>query len=449
MNSKRKWPWIVLAGALAVAGFYGSGAAAGDGRVMGADRILLAQADTGYLENVTFEKMKGKERIVLAVSRQPMLVVENQGATDVLVKLENTFVPESLRKTVVAGDSSANLLRVEPAAQQSGGKQWTYVTIALKERVPYSIRQEGGNIVVDFNVLSLAGIGQAAAAPKGEAVAAPSAGPAVQKSSVNGGRQMTIDVQDADVKAVLRLLAEEGKVSIVSGDDVKGPVTLQMKKVSWEQALDTILEIKGLGRRQVGNVITVMTLDKIKKDEADAQARETLRRKAEDEKKKIEQALLAEKGILRQVSIEARIVEASDNFTRKLGVQWGAGVSGRVGAYPFGTLIGTNSSVTGVRRHRTHKQQSRRELSHGDRRAFHRPDHRRVTGRPGRPACRAGIHDKREAPFSAEGHDDGEHQGVDQTGRGDSLRHTRFPGEPQRELQGGCPETGSDAQDHA
>ncbi|MDX9820534.1 MAG: hypothetical protein RBT20_01240 [Syntrophales bacterium] len=348
MNSRRKWPWIVLAGALAVAGFYGSGAAAGDGRVMGADRILLAQADTGYLENVTFEKMKGKERVVLAVSRQPVLVVENQGASDVLVKLENTFVPESLRKTIVAGDSSANLLRVEPAAQQSGGKQWTYITIALKQRVPYSIRQEGGNIVVDFNVLSLAGIGQAAVAPKGEAVAAPSAGPAVQKSSVNGGRQMTIDVQDADIKAVLRLLAEEGKVSIVSGDDVKGPVTLQMKKVSWEQALDTILEIKGLGRRQVGNVITVMTLDKIKKDEADAQARETLKRKAEDEKKKIEQALLAEKGILRQVSIEARIVEASDNFTRKLGVQWGAGVSGRVGAYPFGTLIGTNSSVTGV-----------------------------------------------------------------------------------------------------
>jgi len=91
-----------------------------------------------------------------------------------------------------------------------------------------------------------------------------------------------------------------------------------------------------------------MTLDKIKKDEADAQARETLRRKAEDEKKKIEQALLAEKGILRQVSIEARIVEASDGFTRKLGVQWGAGVSGRVGAYPFGAMIGTNSSVTGV-----------------------------------------------------------------------------------------------------
>jgi len=266
--------------------------------------------------------------------------VENQGATDVLVKLENTFVPDSLRKPLVGGEASTNVLRVEPAAQQSGGKQWTYVTIALKERVPYSIRQEGGNILVDFNVLSLAGAGQAA-------VASSSAPTEAKAASVNG-RQMTIDVQDADIKAVLRLLAEEGKVSIVSGDDVKGTVTLQMKKISWEQALDTILEIKGLGKRQAGNVITVMSLDKIKKDEADVQAREALRRKAEDEKKKIEQALRAEQGGLRQVSIEARIVEATDDFQRKLGVQWGAGVSASVGAYPFGAMIGTNPSISGV-----------------------------------------------------------------------------------------------------
>ncbi len=340
MNSKGKWPWIALAAALAVTGICGSGAVAGDNRDAAGNRILLAQADTGYLENVTFERMKGKERVVLAVSRQPMLVVENQGATDVLVKLENTFVPDSLRKPLVGGEASTNVLRVEPAAQQSGGKQWTYVTIALKERVPYSIRQEGGNILVDFNVLSLAVAGQAA-------VASSSAPTEAKAASVNG-RQMTIDVQDADIKAVLRLLAEEGKVSIVSGDDVKGTVTLQMKKISWEQALDTILEIKGLGKRQAGNVITVMSLDKIKKDEADVQAREVLRRKAEDEKKKIEQALRAEQGGLRQVSIEARIVEATDDFQRKLGVQWGAGVSASVGAYPFGAMIGTNPSISGV-----------------------------------------------------------------------------------------------------
>ena len=74
-----------------------------------------------------------------------------------------------------------------------------------------------------------------------------------------------LDVQDADIKAVLRLLSEQGNVSIVSGDDVKGTVTLKIKDVSWEQALDTILTITGLGKKQVGNVITVMSLEKMKK----------------------------------------------------------------------------------------------------------------------------------------------------------------------------------------
>ncbi|MCK7480325.1 MAG: secretin and TonB N-terminal domain-containing protein [Candidatus Moduliflexus flocculans] len=54
-------------------------------------------------------------------------------------------------------------------------------------------------------------------------------------------------------------------MSIVSGDDVKGNVTLTMKNVPWEQALDTILEINGLAKKKIGNIISVMTLDKKKK----------------------------------------------------------------------------------------------------------------------------------------------------------------------------------------
>ena len=55
-------------------------------------------------------------------------------------------------------------------------------------------------------------------------------------------RIISIDFQDADIKSVFRLMAEYGNISIVSGDDVKGNVTLSMKNVPWEQALDTILE---------------------------------------------------------------------------------------------------------------------------------------------------------------------------------------------------------------
>ncbi len=52
----------------------------------------------GYLENVTFEKLPGKERVTLAVSKQSGVTVENQPGNAVLVRLENLFVPEGLRR---------------------------------------------------------------------------------------------------------------------------------------------------------------------------------------------------------------------------------------------------------------------------------------------------------------------------------------------------------------
>ena len=80
-------------------------------------------------------------------------------------------------------------------------------------------------------------------------------------------------------------MAEYGNISIVSGDDVKGNVTLTMKNVPWEQALDSILDINGLAKKQMGDVISVMTLERKKKDEGDKVKAEEDQRKAEDQRK--------------------------------------------------------------------------------------------------------------------------------------------------------------------
>ncbi len=114
-------------------------------------------------------------------------------------------------------------------------------------------------------------------------------------------------------------------MSIISGDDVKGNVTLTMKNVPWEQALDSILDVKGLAKKQMGDVISVMTLERKKKDESDKKAAEEDQIKAEDARKARELQILVEKGKLRQILIEAKIVEASEEFVRNLGVQWGFG----------------------------------------------------------------------------------------------------------------------------
>ena len=254
--------------------------------------------NAGYLENVTFERLPGKERVTLAVSKQSGVTVENQPGNSVLVRMENLFVPEGLRRPL-SDAALANVVRVTPVQKSAEGRSWVIATIDLKQKVPYSVRQEGMNIVIDFNVTSVAAaepaqekplpVVQTPAARTAEKSAAPGgdearevAGSAGKETKGYGGPRILLDVQDADIKAVLRLLSEQGNVSIVSGDDVKGTVTLKMKDVSWEQALDTILTITGLGKRQVGNIITVMSLDKMKKSEADRAALEKEKAKKEE-----------------------------------------------------------------------------------------------------------------------------------------------------------------------
>ncbi len=166
-------------------------------------------------------------------------------------------------------------------------------------------------------------------------------GDAEKERKVYTGPRISIDVQDADIKAVFRLIAELGKVSIVSGDDVKGTVSLHMKDIPWDQALDTILDIKGLDKRVEGRVITVITLDRKKKDDTDRTDLEAALIKSEDERKVREQKQNVEQGKLRQIAIEAKIVEVSTNFTRELGIRWGYGYQDTWQGRDIGGLIGS------------------------------------------------------------------------------------------------------------
>jgi hypothetical protein len=81
--------------------------------------------------------------------------------------------------------------------------------------------------------------------------------PAFGGSAEYVGRRIDLDVKGADVHEVCRLLAEVGKINIVVADDVKGSVTIKMKNVPWDQALDAILRAKGFASERDGNVVTV------------------------------------------------------------------------------------------------------------------------------------------------------------------------------------------------
>ncbi|MCX7634213.1 MAG: secretin and TonB N-terminal domain-containing protein, partial [Syntrophales bacterium] len=307
------------------------------GVVGAATVVFTAGGSAGYLENILTESTGVKERVTIVAQNLTAINVERRPGNILAVVADNLFIPDQLRKPHKPSHGG-NVLSVTPAQTSTAGTPKAEIFIALKQMVPYLVRQEGQHVIVEFNVTSGATTG--ADAP-GTAVETP--------KKVNGDTLVTINLQDSTVKEALELLnLLRPDVSLVSTDDVdlKGKITLHLKNVTWSRALDTILKLKGLGKVEDGQIVIISTLKKLKDDEADLYKAEEERKKREEKIREEEQKKKSEEGGLRQVSIEAKIVEVSETFGRSLGIQWAYGSSNTVfsGNYPLGVIAGTNTA---------------------------------------------------------------------------------------------------------
>ncbi|HKO95207.1 MAG TPA: type IV pilus secretin PilQ, partial [Polyangiaceae bacterium] len=187
------------------------------------------------------------------------------------------------------------------------------------------------------------------------------------------GRRIDLDLKDADVHNVLRLLADVGQVNIVTADNVGGSVTIRMRNVPWDQALDVVLQSKGLGMVRGGNIIRVAPLPQLEKEremaiarrrqelqlapietrlipvsyasaeEIQSRAREVLSgrgsiavdartnvliaRDVTGTLDQVEELVRSLDTQTPQVLVEARIVESTSRYLRELGIQWGGDAS--------------------------------------------------------------------------------------------------------------------------
>ncbi len=210
------------------------------------------------------------------------------------------------------------------------------------------------------------------------------------------GERLSLNFQDIEVRSVLQLLADFTGLNLVVSDSVEGNLTLRLKNVPWDQAMDIILKTKGLDQRKAGNVILIAPTDEIAAREkleleARKQVEELERLRTEfikvnyakasemaDLLKQVDNAILSPRGSVsvdertntllvkdtnssllnvrtllieldipvRQVLIESRVVIASDDFSKELGVRFGISrdsqgvtVPGEAG-YTSGTLAG-------------------------------------------------------------------------------------------------------------
>ncbi|MCG4452330.1 type IV pilus secretin PilQ [Pseudomonas sp. MMS21-TM103] len=188
------------------------------------------------------------------------------------------------------------------------------------------------------------------------------------------GEKLSLNFQDIDVRSVLQLIADFTDLNLVASDTVQGNITLRLQNVPWDQALDLVLKTKGLDKRKVGNVLLVAPADEIaarERQELESQKQiaelAPLRReliqvnyaKASDMAKLFQSVtsgegradergsitvddrtnsiiayqtqdrldelrrIVAQLDIpVRQVMVEARIVEANVDFDKALGVEW-------------------------------------------------------------------------------------------------------------------------------
>lgn len=195
------------------------------------------------------------------------------------------------------------------------------------------------------------------------------------------GRKISLDFQDVEIRTILQILAKESGMNIVASDSVNGKMTLSLKDVPWDQALDLVMQARNLDMRQQGNIVNIAPRDELlAKDKAFLQAEKDiadlgalysqnfqLKYKNVEEFRSIlrldnadttgnHNTLVSGRGSVlidpatntlivtdtrsviekfrklideldvpaQQVMIEARIVEAADGFSRDLGVKFGA-----------------------------------------------------------------------------------------------------------------------------
>jgi type IV pilus assembly protein PilQ len=338
------------------------------------------------LRDIDFRRgTDGAGRVIVDLADANVGVDIRQQGTGLVVEFLNSTLPDTLRRRLDVTDFGTPVKTI--AAFQSGDRVRMVVepTGAWEHSAYQSDRQfvlEVRPMKIDPNKLTQ--------------------GPGFQ------GEKLSLNFQNIEVRALLQVIADFTNFNVVTSDTVTGNVTLRLKDVPWDQALDIILQSKGLGVRKTGNVLWIAPKEELaNKEQVDLEAQKKLAEleptrtqsfqlnytKAEmvaqqllgqgsaqggggssqssrmltprgnvvfetrtnqlfvsDIPSKLEevQALIAKIDIpVRQVLIEARIVEADDSFGRALGVKLG-GSDLRGPPTRAGANIGGNYDAIGV-----------------------------------------------------------------------------------------------------
>jgi type IV pilus assembly protein PilQ len=351
-----------------------------------AARPATAAPGDRTIEAVDFRRTDtGGGRLTVRLSEVGAPVDVRQEGDQIILKFDGTSLPEDLMKRLDVLDFATPVKTID-AMRVGGGAR-----IIVSAKMPFEeLAYQTDNV---FNV---------EIQPVTEDKSIESTPTLYSPDRVYEGERLTLNFQDIETRAVLQLLADVSGRNIVVSDTVQGNVTLRLQGVPWDQALDIVLATKGLDMRENGNVIIVAPAAEIaSRERADLESRKEIKElepmvaeymqvnyaKAADLADLISgsggaggNALISERGSVgidertntlllqdtvdkiaairrlvatldipvRQVLIESRIVVVRDDFSRDLGIRWGATVVKENGdgiITTSGNASGTNSIV--------------------------------------------------------------------------------------------------------
>ena len=305
------------------------------------------------LKDIDFRRGKdGEGRVVVNLSDDGAGVDVRQQGKSLIVEFQGTRLPDNLRRQLDVADFGTPVKTIR-SVQQNGNARLIIEPQGLWEHSAY---QSDSQFVVEVKPVK--------EDPN-----------RLTQGSRPGyrGERLSLNFQNVDVRALLQVIADFTNLNIVTSDTVQGKLTLRLKDVPWDQALDIIMQSRGLDMRKNGNVVMIAPREELATKEKLAleskqqiseieplrtetftlnyQTAEKLREMLTDEK----QSVLSKRGSaladirsnklfvmdtpsrldevrqmiaqidipVRQVLIEARIVEADDRFSRNLGTKLG------------------------------------------------------------------------------------------------------------------------------
>lgn len=335
------------------------------------NQVVNAKHEIKRIDFRGIEKQGG--RVLIDVSDTGIPIDVTQVGKEITVNFLNTRIPLNLMKRYDVSDFHSP---VQIITMQQEGKN-VRMTILSKGDYGHFVYQVNKQFMVDVFPLTAEEIRQAKL-----------------KKQVFTGKRISLNFQNISIRAVLQLLADFTGINMVVSDKVQGDITLRLNDIPWDQALDIILTTQGLDKRRKGNVMLIDTkasMDKMEEEQLKSQQTieklEPIRSdliqinyaKAADIAiliKDKQNSLLSERGKVsvdartntiwiqdtgtkieevrelikqldipvKQVLIEARIVEVTKDFSQDIGIRWGVSRP----THLSGTLEGANELARGT-----------------------------------------------------------------------------------------------------